>query len=257
MDSSAAPNSQDTGTQQVGSDSLTTTNQSSVDLSNYITKEHAGRITSDKYGEGRRKGFEEGRKAALETQQQSNTAQATDNLSQPQKSPPTFSEEEIDKRIEAKLQQKIKDYQQDQQSQNQRYEVEKIITDLDNRIGAAAKEHPNIREAFESLASGAIPAAQATMVQALISVDNTADLIMAWSENPMRMHEIISMANTSPVLAQRQLQTYATSLKANKDAKKSYQKVNAPLSKIEASNTGMDSGEQTINDFSSRPEYKR
>ena len=253
MDSSAAPVSQDTGTQQIGSDNINTPGQN-VDLSNYITKEHAGRITSDKYGEGRRKGFEEGRKAALEDAQRQSgiPAQTSDGLSNNQRvQQSNFSEDEINKRIEEKVKQEL-------QGHRQQAEADRVIQDFAGRLGAATQEYPDIQKAFQSLnLDGANPAAQAFLIQAATSVDNTADLIMSWSENPLRMHEIISMATWNPVAAQRQLQNYAMSLKANKDAKKSYQKVNAPLSKIQSSNTGMDDGEPTVDDLASRPEFKR
>lgn len=91
------------------------------------------------------------------------------------------------------------------------------------------------------------------IVNFLNGLDNTADVVYEMGKNPSKYANVLTLMNVAPNLAGSELQKLSNSIKSNEEAKKQQKETNEPLSQVNASITGTDSGEMTVSDLRKQP----
>lgn len=134
--------------------------------------------------------------------------------------------------------------QQEQQKQDVMWQ--QTVGSFYQRIAAAKEDHPDIEQKVLKLNLASIP----EVVVLANSLENTADFVNDLHNNPHKLATLVNLARTPGLshLAIEEAQKLSNSLKANKQAR-SEKTANEPLSHVNPSISGTDSGNLSQDDF--------
>lgn len=104
-------------------------------------------------------------------------------------------------------------------------------------------------EDFDEVIADFNPQAFPEVVLLASQADNTAAIMYELAKNPQKIADIAFYAERDPRYAQSMINKLSASIKANEQAKAQEKSVNAPLSRMQSSPTGQDSGDPGIRDF--------
>jgi hypothetical protein len=126
--------------------------------------------------------------------------------------------------------------------------AERVANEFTQKLMTAKDNY----EDFEEVVSGLNLPNNPQIVAWANGLDNTADVIYEIGKHPTKFANLLTLANTSPNLAVKELQRLSESIKTNQEAAKS-DGVQEPLSQIKPSTTGTDNGSMTVKDLKNQP----
>lgn len=139
-------------------------------------------------------------------------------------------------------------FQQDSESRAQedlQREAERLAQEYHSRMNSGKANF----EDFDEVMSDFNPAAFPNLVFLATQVDNTPAVMYELMKNPSKWATVAVLAEKDPQAAQNMINRMSASIKANDQAKAQEREVNAPLSRLQSSPTGQDTGELGIRDY--------
>jgi FtsZ-binding cell division protein ZapB len=131
------------------------------------------------------------------------------------------------------------------QQENLQKEAERLANEYHGKISGGKEQF----EDFDEVMADFNPQAFPEIVLMATQADNTAAIMYDLAKNPQKLAQIALYAERDPRYAQLLVNKLSTSIKANEQAKAQEKNVNAPLSRLQSSPTGQDSGDLDIRDF--------
>lgn len=125
--------------------------------------------------------------------------------------------------------------------------VNNVATSFNQKLEAAKTKYSDFEDTIAPLRNDLGNPAMATVVLMANQMDNTADIMYDLAKNPQKVANLVTLAHTSPTLAQRQMQELSNSIKQNQVS--SPHPVKEPLSQIRPSAIGTDNGPMTVSDY--------
>ena len=136
--------------------------------------------------------------------------------------------------------------QKEEQNQAQlQQEAEKLASDYYSKMQNGKGQFDD----FEDVMSDFNPAAFPQLVYLANNTDNTAAVMYELQKNPSKLATMVLMAERDPRAAQSMIAKLSASIKSNEQARSNERDVNAPLSRMQSSPTGQDSGTLSISDM--------
>lgn len=136
--------------------------------------------------------------------------------------------------------------QREEQNQAQlQQEAEKLASDYYSKMQSGKGQFDD----FDDVMSDFNPAAFPQLVYLANNTDNTAAVMYELQKNPNKLATMVLMAERDPRAAQSMIAKLSASIKSNEQAKSQEKDVNAPLSRMQSSPTGQDSGTLDIRDL--------
>lgn len=120
-----------------------------------------------------------------------------------------------------------------------------LANEVMSKITAAKDRFPDLEKRVDEIA------AFSELIPLINSTEDAAGVIHDLLENPLKMGQLLTVAQRAPQLALTQMQKLASSIKAN-EAGKNAPHINEPLSHTSPSIMGMSSGSDSIEDLKSR-----
>jgi len=158
------------------------------------------------------------------------------------------SHEEIERLIEERTTQKFQElsHQNEQKALVDRQEnfYRTHAQDFVKRISDGQQTYSDFDDVVAKMNLTSI----ASLIPFLNGVDNTKDVVYDIAKNPAKIAQLLVLASQAPHLVVSQIQDMSSGIKQNQEAL-NRKKPNAPLSQINPSYTGTDSGEMTISDL--------
>jgi len=185
------------------------------------------------------KGYEKGKREALEEYQRQQTYQS--QSSQPSLPSNGSITQEDFRRIAAEEAQKLQAATEQRMRQEaQEGQVQQFVREFDNKMNAGRAKYDD----FDSVL-GSIDLSNAGNVAVLAqSLDNTADVMYELAKNrPQDLVAFEQLAKMHPLKAGEAMRKLSESIKVNQTAAQ-MRRPNEPLSQISSSNTGIDSGSE-------------
>jgi hypothetical protein len=197
----------------------------------------------------RRKAYEKGQKDALMQSQQEQLQQAQ----QPAQSAPAMQQQgqvslggmqqmspaDIERMIAEKAPQLL--HQHVQQLKN-----EHTINSFVNKMQAAEQKYPGLESKLNELDYTSM----APLVRLANDMENTGDIMKELVDNPMKLANMMALAQMQPGIAKRQMMELSNSIKTNQDALAQEKEAKNPMSQLKpSSSAGMDNGTMSVSDF--------
>lgn len=170
----------------------------------------------------------------------------------PQQQAPQFDVEALKKQITDSMRQEIHTQQQQQEQDAMDAEMKRVAAQYHSKM-AGGKE---LYEDFDKVMGDFDPTTFPNLVYLATNADNTAEIIYDIAQNPNKYVNLGVLAERNPAAAAKEIAKLSQSIKANQQAKAQEKSVNAPLSRMQPSPTGQDSGSQEIADFKRNPRYR-
>jgi hypothetical protein len=114
-----------------------------------------------------------------------------------------------------------------------------------SKIAAAKDRFPDLDKRVDEIA------AFSELIPLINSTEDAAGVIADLVDNPLKMGQLLMVAQRSPQIALTQMQKLASSIKANEAGKRAPH-INEPLSHTSPSVIGMGSGSDTIEDLKNK-----
>ena len=124
-------------------------------------------------------------------------------------------------------------------------EAERLANEYHSRMTQGKESF----EDFDEVMADFNPAAFPNLVYLATQVDNTPAVMYELMKNPNKWATAAVLADRDPQAAQNMINRISTSIKANEQAKAQERQVNEPLSRMQSSPTGQDTGALSIKDF--------
>jgi hypothetical protein len=124
-------------------------------------------------------------------------------------------------------------------------EAEKLAGEYHSRMTAGREQF----EDFDDVMADFNPAAFPNLVYLATQVDNTPAVMYELMKSPNKWATAAVLADRDPQAAQNMINRISTSIKANEQAKAQEKQVSEPLSRMQSSPTGQDSGSMGLQDF--------
>lgn len=153
--------------------------------------------------------------------------------------------EDFDAKLEAKLNEKLKAIQDKAVKDQQEMQMQSIANDFAQKIPNARVKYQDFDQKLDQI--GGFNSIS-HLIPAINALDNAPDIVYELANNPSKIGNITQLAHINPQLALAELHKLSQSLKRNDEAK-SQRYPDEPLSQLNHSNTGKDSGSNTISDF--------
>lgn len=135
---------------------------------------------------------------------------------------------------------------QDELKNKQMEEATKIVSKYSSKM-AQGKELFND---FEEVMTDFSPQAFPQLVYMAANEENAPAIMYELAKNPLKLASLQQLAQTHPVLAEKEFKKLAQSVSANQQAKQDNVSAPQPLSRLKSSqSTGVDSGKMSIADF--------
>lgn len=134
----------------------------------------------------------------------------------------------------------------EEQEAKQLEEANKLVAKYSSKM-AQGKEHFND---FEEVMGDFAPQAFPQIVFLAAQEENTPQIMYELAKNPLKLASLQKLAETHPVLAEKEMKKLAASINQNQQAQAQIANTQAPLSRLKSSSsTGVDSGKMSIADF--------
>lgn len=134
------------------------------------------------------------------------------------------------------------------QYQAQMAEGNRIANEFTQKMVAAKDKYPDFEQTVSSLDFTKIP----HIVRLANQADNTADIMYDLANNPHKIANLLTLANTDDRLAQQGIAKLSQSIKQNQ-AVENQKSSREPLSQMKPSITGTDNGSMTVSDLRKQP----
>ncbi len=128
-------------------------------------------------------------------------------------------------------------------------QIKRVADTYINKMATGAE----LFEDFNDVMDDFDPARFPSVVYLVSEMENVPQIMYELANNPMKLASINSLAQTDERQAKKALQKLSQSISQNENAKEGYVSTNAPLSKLKASNVGVDKGMSTLEDFKNAP----
>lgn len=125
---------------------------------------------------------------------------------------------------------------------------ERIANEFTQKMMSAKDKYPDFEQVVSGLDFSKIP----QIVQLANGSENTADIMYDLAQNPHKIANLLTLANTDPRLAHQGMQKLSASIKQNQSVE-NQKNAREPLSQVTPSITGTDNGSQTISDLRKQP----
>ncbi len=196
----------------------------------------------------RKKAYEKGQKEALmqlqeqQAQQQAAPAQAPAMQQQGQQSlggMQQVSPADIERMIAEKAPQLLHDHVQNLKNEH-------TINSFVSKMQAAEQKHPGLEAKLNELDYSSM----APLVNLANDMENTGDIMKELVDNPMKLGNMLALAQMQPGLAKRQMMELSNSIKTNQQALSEEKQAQDPMSQLKpSSSAGMDNGTMSVTDF--------
>lgn len=130
-------------------------------------------------------------------------------------------------------------FRQRQEREQAEYNQQQLANDFLAKIQSAGKS-----DKIEASGIGQIPTNH-PIVAMLNSVDNLADVIDDFAENPVKVANLLAVTHLNPMNGMKEIQALSASIKRNKEAL-AKEKAPAPLTTLKSSGYGLVGGESSI-----------
>lgn len=196
----------------------------------------------------RKKAYEKGQKDALmQTQPEQQVAQQ-----QPQQAPAMqpqgqqslggmqqMSSADIERMIAEKAPQLLHEHVQNLKNEH-------TINSFVSKMQAAEQKHPGLEAKLNELDYSTM----SPLVHLANDMENTGDIMKELVDNPMKLGNMLALAQHQPMLAKRQMMELSNSIKTNQEALAQEKQAQDPMSQLKpSSSAGMDNGAMSVTDF--------
>ena len=120
-----------------------------------------------------------------------------------------------------------------------------LANEVMSKIAAAKDRFPDLEKRVDEIA------AFSELIPLINSTEDAAGVIADLVDNPLKMGQLLTVAQRSPQIALTQMQKLASSIKANEAGKRAPH-INEPLTHTSPSVIGMGSGSDTIEDLKNK-----
>lgn len=127
-------------------------------------------------------------------------------------------------------------------------EGNRIANEFTQKMMAAKDKYPDFEQTVSSLDFSKIP----QIVKLANQADNTADIMYDLANNPHKIANLLTLANTDDRLAQQGISKLSQSIRQNQ-AVENQKSSREPLSQMKPSITGTDNGSMTVSDLRKQP----
>lgn len=204
--------------------------------------------------------YEKGRQEALAELQRQPTSQPTINSSIGGIQQQNLSPTDINKLVTDKVQEINQAQQQEAQRKFYEQQGAKLANDINQKLEGAKSRYQDFDQVVKREDLAHIP----EILLLANNLDNTGDVVYDLMKNPTKLASInanltASKMNNSPYfqqLALRQMQEMSQSIKQNQSAIANQPHINEPLSQVNPSTVGVDSGSRTVSDIRKNPKFR-
>lgn len=196
----------------------------------------------------RKKAYEKGQKEALmqlqeqQAQQQAAPAQAPAMQQQGQQTlggMQQVSPADIERMIAEKAPQLLHDHVQNLKNEH-------TINSFVSKMQAAEQKYPGLEAKLNELDYTSM----APLVHLANDMENTGEIMKELVDNPMKLGNMMALAQMQPGLAKRQMAELSNSIKTNQQALAEEKQAQDPMSQLKpSSSAGMDNGTMSVTDF--------
>ena len=196
----------------------------------------------------RKKAYEKGQKDALmQSQQEQQASQAQQpmqqapviNMQGQAMQQPQMNQADIERMIAEKAPQLLHDHVQNLKNEH-------TINSFVSKMQAAEQKHPGLEAKLNELDYTSM----APLVHLANDMENTGDIMKELVDNPMKLANMMALAQMQPGIAKRQMAELSNSIKTNQEALSQEKQAQDPMSQLKpSSSAGMDNGTMSVNDF--------
>lgn len=196
----------------------------------------------------RKKAYAKGQKDALMQSQQDQAPQAPQQQQAPamqQQAPQGIGgmqgmdQAAIERMIAEKAPQLLHDHVQNLKNEH-------TINSFVSKMQAAEQKHPGLEAKLNELDYSSM----APLVHLANDMENTGDIMKELVDNPMKLGNMLALAQMQPGLAKRQMMELSNSIKTNQEALAQEKQAQDPMSQLKpSSSAGMDNGAMSVTDF--------
>lgn len=123
---------------------------------------------------------------------------------------------------------------------------EHTINSFVSKMQAAEQKHPGLEAKLNELDYSSM----APLVHLANDMENTGDIMKELVDNPMKLGNMLALAQMQPGLAKRQMMELSNSIKTNQEALAQEKQAQDPMSQLKpSSSAGMDNGAMSVTDF--------
>ncbi len=150
-----------------------------------------------------------------------------------------MSQADIERMIAEKAPQLLHDHVQNLKNEH-------TINSFVSKMQAAEQKHPGLEAKLNELDYSSM----APLVHLANDMENTGDIMKELVDNPMKLGNMLALAQMQPGLAKRQMMELSNSIKTNQEALAQEKQAQDPMSQLKpSSSAGMDNGTMSVTDF--------
>jgi hypothetical protein len=150
-----------------------------------------------------------------------------------------MSSADIERMIAEKAPQLLHDHVQNLKNEH-------TINSFVSKMQAAEQKHPGLEAKLNELDYSSM----APLVHLANDMENTGDIMKELVDNPMKLGNMLALAQMQPGLAKRQMMELSNSIKTNQEALAQEKQAQDPMSQLKpSSSAGMDNGAMSVTDF--------
>jgi hypothetical protein len=157
---------------------------------------------------------------------------------------PQPSPEQIQKMIAEAVQKAEEKRQQEEMNKNLSAKAYEVAQKFNSHMANGKTKYPDFDEKVKDLDY----ASMSNIVHLATETGMPEDIMYDLAENPQKITHLMILAHSQPQLAKREMDKLAASIRANEAAKKQALP-KEPLSQIQPSTVGTDSGQMSVRDF--------
>jgi len=124
-------------------------------------------------------------------------------------------------------------------------EAERMASDYRTRMDGGKEIH----EDFDEIMADFNPAAFPQLVYLATQTENTSAVMYELMKNPNKLATLTVLSERDPNAASNMINKLSASIKANEQAKAAEKEVQSPLSRMQSSPAGRDSGDMSVADY--------
>ncbi len=220
-------------------EAIASTPASTPDINNMVSKERVTELIRENRREVAEREFARGR-ADAEAKYQSQQQSQTQSIGGVQ-----HDEAKIRQLMAEEFTKQSNQFVEKARQEQRQVHADSLAREVMGKVDAAKDRFPDLNDRIDEIApfSELIPLINAT--------EDAAGVMHDLIENPLKMSQLLMLAQRNPQSAQAQMQRLAQSIKAN-EAGKQAPRINAPLDSISPSRIGMDSSSNTIEDLKTK-----
>lgn len=150
-----------------------------------------------------------------------------------------LSAADIDKMIAERAPQLLQDHVQQLKNEH-------TINSFVGKMQAAEQKYPGLEAKLNELDYSSM----APLVGLANDMENTGDIMQELVENPMKLANMMALAQMQPGMAKRQMSELSNSIKTNQEAAAQDKQARDPMAQLKpSSSAGMDNGAMSVSDF--------